>query len=266
MTTTNRRALAVQYGDQRLEFKVVPSNSLASSVRITVDSLTGVQVLAPVNASDAEIRAAVRRRAKWIFKHYEPQGQGSIRRRAVSGEEVLYLGRRYVLKVDTGPRNRVKLKGGKLLVETTQRSPADINSAVEGWYRQHAKEYFSRRISALFSPSMDKLPSPPDFYLRKMKRQWGSCSPAGKLQLNPLQIRAPRLCVDYVIAHELCHLSHHDHSADFYQLLNARMPDWQERKAFLELVAAQILAPLSAGVSGAFSNAKPSEILENDKQ
>ncbi len=241
MSVSDNRKLTVQYGDEHLEFQVVPSSSRVESVRISVDPLDGIQVVAPVKATDSEIRSAVRRRAKWISKYYGSNHKNNLCKRAVSGEEVLYLGRRYLLKVIVSNLDSVKMKGGKLVVQTRDCQPDMVMSAVDEWYRQRAKEYFSRRITALFSPVLDKKDEPPKFTVRLMKRQWGSCSPDGKLLLNPLLIRAPQACVDYVIAHELCHLRHHDHGAGFYRLLESRMPDWKERKDFLELVAVQIL-------------------------
>lgn len=245
MTTKGHRSLAVTYGDEKLEFAVEPSSSRVASIRIDVDPGGGVTVIAPPGASDAAIRAAVRRRATWIWKHHRPHKNPARQNRVISGEEILYLGRRYVLKVERGSDESVKLKGGHLVVRGTEGEPRAVMSAIDGWYRSRAKEYFARRIAALHSPSLDKIASPPDFALRLMRRQWGSCSPAGKLLLNPLLIRAPRTCIDYVITHELCHLRHHDHGSGFFRLLNARMPDWSERKFFLELVAPQVLSPLS---------------------
>lgn len=242
-TNPSRRRLAVRYGDRRIEFEVVSSPAQSSSVGITVDSLTGVRVTAPVDASDADIREAVRRRARWIHEHGERGGESPARKRGLGGEEVLYLGRRYLLKPTRGVSNSVKLKGGRLLVQLRDPQPSVITKAVEDWYRRRGNDYFERRIAVLFSSTLDERSLPPGFAIRSMRRQWGSCSPAGKLLLNPMLMRAPRACVDYVIAHELCHLQHHDHGTGFYRLLQARMPDWQERKSLLELVAEQVLTP-----------------------
>lgn len=241
MSHKTSRTLAVQYGDQRIEFAVVPSLSRASSVRIQVDPLAGVQVAAPSHATDPEIRAAVRKRAKWLSKHLRLEKDTAVRKRVISGEEILYLGRRYLLKVEAGSGGTVKLKGGSLVVPARRYDPGEIAASVDRWYRERASEYFARRIDSLFSPSLDGAASPPKFRLRAMRRQWGSCSPSGNILLNPQLVRAPRTCVDYVIAHELCHLKHHDHSAGFYRLLKARIPDWQERKELLELIGPQIL-------------------------
>lgn len=67
-----------------------------------------------------------------------------------------------------------------------------------------------------------------------MQSRWGSLSPAGTMTLNANLIRAPRACIEYVVAHELCHLKHRDHDAGFYRLLGRVMPDWETRKVRLE--------------------------------
>jgi len=81
----------------------------------------------------------------------------------------------------------------------------------------------------------------PPFRLLVMRTQWGSCSPAGELLLNPHLVKAPRPCVDYVLAHELCHLKEHNHSPAFYRALSALMPDWLARKEELDGMAEALL-------------------------
>ena len=69
-----------------------------------------------------------------------------------------------------------------------------------------------------------------------MQSRWGSLSQAGTMTLNANLVRAPRACIEYVIAHELCHLMHRDHGTAFYRLLGRVMPDWESRKQRLETV------------------------------
>jgi hypothetical protein len=54
------------------------------------------------------------------------------------------------------------------------------------------------------------------------------------MTLNANLIRAPRACVEYVVAHELCHTKHRHHDAAFFRQLGRVMPDWQARKLRLE--------------------------------
>jgi predicted metal-dependent hydrolase len=36
--------------------------------------------------------------------------------------------------------------------------------------------------------------------------------------------------IDYVVVHELAHIRHHNHSKDFYEFIEAFMPDYKERE------------------------------------
>ena len=72
--------------------------------------------------------------------------------------------------------------------------------------------------------------------LRRMKRTWGSCSSQGLITLNPHLVKAPPVCIDYVIAHEICHLREHNHGKAFYALQEQLFPGWRAAK---ELLAAR---------------------------
>jgi len=67
-----------------------------------------------------------------------------------------------------------------------------------------------------------------------MRTRWGSCTPKGKIILNPELIKAPKACIEYVIVHELCHLVHKNHSQKFFDLQKKEMPDWEKWKNKLE--------------------------------
>ncbi len=79
------------------------------------------------------------------------------------------------------------------------------------------------------------LPIPPRLSIKRMHKRWGSLSGKGTVTLNTDLIRAPQACIDYVVMHELCHLRYHDHSPEFYRLLDAVMPGWEKIKHTLEL-------------------------------
>ena len=80
------------------------------------------------------------------------------------------------------------------------------------------------------------VPRPAQLKIRAMTSRWGTCSRSGSITLNRHLMRAPLTCVEYVVAHELCHLVHHGHDARFYGLLAAIMPDWKARRLRLRSV------------------------------
>ncbi|MBQ7933422.1 MAG: M48 family metallopeptidase [Lachnospiraceae bacterium] len=69
--------------------------------------------------------------------------------------------------------------------------------------------------------------------IRDQKSRWGSCSSRGTLSFNYRLIFAPSRVLDYVVVHELCHLTHMNHSKDFWSLVARVMPDYKQQKHWL---------------------------------
>ena len=199
---------------------------------------SSVQVDAPENASLSEITAAVKKRIRWIATHVEQAESAKrnvLKRDYVSGETHFFLGKQYVLKVFVRKRKleSVKLLRGKLEIVTRSPEPDYVKSLLDAWYLEKANKLLSKRLEAI-TDEIHWVKNQPPLKMRAMKKQWGSCSPKGVISLNPMLIKAPRECVDYVIAHELCHLKEHNHSKKYYRLLERTFPEWKATKARLD--------------------------------
>lgn len=238
---------SIPYGDSRIRFTVRQSPSRPKTkVVIHVEADGRVIVDASPAAAVEEVRAAVRKRARWISAHLEAaRGRMAhlLPREYVSGEALYYLGRRYRLKVltDAGSVPITAMRGGFIEVTVRQWSRDTVRSVLDAWYRTRAREIFSGRMLAIGAP-LRWLRQLPPTHLRAMKLQWGSCSPAGRVTLNPSLVKAPRECIDYVLLHELCHLQHHNHSPSFYRALDRHMPGWRNAKDRLDALAEHFLA------------------------
>lgn len=103
-----------------------------------------------------------------------------------------------------------------------------LNSAIEEpkmtRLRQRAKEALPLR-TAQIAAAMRTLHKRPFAYqriaIKLNKTNWGSCSAKNNINLNLALPLLPDALRDYVIIHELCHLEHHNHSAEFHRLLNS---------------------------------------------
>lgn len=70
--------------------------------------------------------------------------------------------------------------------------------------------------------------------LRVMKTRWGSCTPrTGHIRVNVRLAAYPLTCLDYVVAHELCHLLEPSHDARFHELLARAFPEEAAARALL---------------------------------
>lgn len=194
-----------------------------------------VEVKAPMEAPLKQIRKHVHRRAPWIYKqqrYFSSFGIHTPERKYVSGESHLYLGRQYMLRVVDSERNEVHYKGNILEVECRRRK--DVRSLLMAWYRKRAEIKFKEYADPLIARFSRHQVKPSGLKLKEMETRWGSCSSSGQIFLNPRLIGAPRICIEYVITHELCHLVHRNHTKAFYELLTQEMPDWKKWKMKLE--------------------------------
>lgn len=232
---------SLNYGDKEIAFSVFRNSVRSSRIKINVLPNGCVNVEAPESATELSIRKAVSKRSRWIVQHVEDANNRFahvLPREYVSGEMILYLGKRYMLKVTKQKQSNssVKLLRGLLEVRVLDTSPSNVKAKMRAWYRVKAQSYFKRRLDTL----VDRLPFTdvrPSFELKMMAKRWGSCSVEGDLVLNPFLIKAPRECVDYVLVHELCHLVEHNHSSKFFALLDRYSPDWQSVKRDLDGMA-----------------------------
>lgn len=155
----------------------------------------------------------------------------------------MYLGRQYRLKL-ISEKLKVKNEGIKLkgqFLEVYASDVSRIKPLVENWYLEKATEKIKPLAQQLFDNFITKnnlsLLSF-HFSLRYMPKRWGSCTPKGKIILNPELIKAPKGCIEYVIIHELCHLIHHDHTQKFLDLQTKEMNAWEKWKLKLEKLLA----------------------------
>lgn len=237
---------SIRYGERLIRFDVVPNGLLGAKVRIHVHPNARVEVEAPVGTSAKNVKTAVLKRARWIenqLAEIEEMRRHALVREYVSGETHFYLGRRYQLKVveNRGTDSSVQLKGGLLRIVLPRADAAAVRRRLNVWYRERADAYFRKRLSELL-PKAPWVQQTPAVKLVTMQRQWGSCSPSGSINLNPHLIRAPRECVDYVLLHEICHIREHNHSKEFYALLDKVQPGWRPIKARLDGMAELLLA------------------------
>jgi predicted metal-dependent hydrolase len=69
--------------------------------------------------------------------------------------------------------------------------------------------------------------------LRDTRSRWGSCSTQGNLSFSWRLVFAPYEVLDYVVAHEVAHIAHHDHSPQFWATVERLMPSYANHRDWL---------------------------------
>ena len=80
--------------------------------------------------------------------------------------------------------------------------------------------------------------------IRAQRTRWGSCSGKGNLNFNCLLMLAPEAVRDYVVVHELCHRKEMNHSQQFWQEVEALLPDYRTPRKWLKDNGAALMARL----------------------
>ena len=228
---------SIEFGSKKIDFTL--EYSVRKSLGITVTPDLYVMVKAPVDTSLEKVKEKLKWKAPWIIKQqsfflsFHPKTPA---RKFVTGETHLYLGRQYRLKIILDKEESVKLQGKFIEVKTTDKLNA--KHLVRKWYLQNAKTKFHLIANELIENFKKYKVEPSSIVLRNMPTRWGSCTPKGKLILNPELIKAPRGCIEYVIIHELCHLVYLNHTQRFFDLQTKEMPDWVKWKMKLEKLLA----------------------------
>jgi predicted metal-dependent hydrolase len=116
-------------------------------------------------------------------------------------------GKRYLLKViDCDEAPSVKLKHNGMFLRSRPGTPASKKQAVvEAWYRKQIRMavlLLMAKWEPVIGVKVDK------FFMQKMKTKWGSCNSASKsIRLNTDLAKKPPQCLEYIVAHEMAHLS-----------------------------------------------------------
>ena len=176
------------------KFEYSVVRSRRKSICIEIDRDLNIKVRAPLRMTDSQIQSFVDSRQNWIRSHLE------IMQKRISN-----------MSDEKNP--------------STALTDADIKALSE-----QARIYIPSRVEH-FAQIIDVTNG--RITIRHQKTRWGSCSSRGTLSFNYRLIYGPAGPLDYVVVHELCHLTHMNHSKDFWNMVEHIMPDYRIYKQWL---------------------------------
>ena len=224
----------VRIGDTDIVYEVRRSARRKKTVQITVDG-AGVQVSAPKTTPESELQAIVRKRAGWILLNAQEAALKPTPKRFVSGETLPYLGRnvRLVVEVAVVPTPEIRFDHWRFRILVPEGLEAEdryqrIRRAVVEWYKGRAADRLRSGVQRWWLRLGNR--GEPRVLIRDQRQRWGSCAPDGTLRFNWRVMMLKPSLVEYVIVHELVHLSVNNHADDFWRLLASALPDMEHRR------------------------------------
>lgn len=202
-----------------------------------------IHVSAPPLVPTLVIESFLRSRAGLLLRALDRAGAAPARSFA-DGSTLYYLGRPRRLKLTKGGRSAVSVTDETL--ELTLREPGDgesVRRALLRWYRAESERLcrmYCERLLPSFAPCGVGMP---EIRMRSMRSLWGNCRPTrGVVTFNSMLAAADEDCIAYVVAHELTHFLHADHSRAFRDALARVIPDWKVRRKRLNTYTPQLFS------------------------
>lgn len=203
------------------------------SLRLRVlSSDLSVRLSIPAGVSEERVMLFLLSRETWIRDTLARLSARPIRD-ADRWDTLVLWGTPYPLRISEDSRRySLSLSEG----EAIYRVPA---GSTEEKRREHLKELLKNELIACLAelfPRWEEITGlhPVSRDVRDMKSRWGSCNrKTGHIRMNLRLVHYPRICTEYVILHELCHLRVANHGAEFKALLDAYMPEWRQIRKIL---------------------------------
>lgn len=221
----------------RFEFKLQRAKRRRLKLRIGVE---GIVVSASPTEPMANIIQLIRHHSAWLKEKqaYFSQHRPTKNNHWVINDTFLYLGKHILIKphfasmppLFTGNVD-VPEHGDLLLVDNIScPEPISVAMQCQQWLQEQALRWFKQRLWWFQQHTGRACKA---VRLSKATRSWGQCNNHGVIGLNWRLIHLPPKQIDYVIAHELAHLKHMNHSKAFWQEVADIMPDYEPHKAAL---------------------------------
>ena len=199
-----------------------------------------VHVSAPDYLTEDDVRSYVVSKWDWIIRQRTviAETPRQTERQFVSGESHYLFGTRYYLKVEeiSSGLSEIVIQGTKMMMRLNKVS--NRRALMQDFYRTKLKNFLEEVISkwmVLLSISNFT------WQIKMMKTQWGSCTKKSRILLFNLELaRVPKECIEYVVVHELTHLTVPSHNRVFETLMTERLPRWREiRKQLGDFIASE---------------------------
>jgi len=216
----------IRAGGGEIEYTLIQTNRRDILIQALEGGLT--KIYAPKHARLSDIDAVVRENAEKIVAMKEALRQEPMK----NGDTVRIEGVPRIVCIAQGPAS-VRLTGDSFIIT----APDPENSeAVRAQARTFLSEMALARIRSRIGYYQPLIGG--EFgrvTIRAQRSRWGSCSSKHNLNFNWRLILAPPQCLDYVVIHELCHLTEFNHSPRFWSLVEAQMTDYKTWKDWLKI-------------------------------
>jgi len=208
-----------------IPYKVIRSNR--KSIALIVDNSANLVVRAPSQTNDNDIENLVEKKKRWIIDKQHKISTFDEKHSPVlikTGESIIYLGNTYTIIKDNVAD--IQFSNTHILVPDGY-----CKSDLIVWLKSEAEKILAERIAKYVSLMGTKYSM---FKLSDAKARWGSCTAKGNLNFAWRLIMCPITVIDYVVVHELSHITYKRHNSGFWARVKTVLPNYEEQQDWLK--------------------------------
>lgn len=208
------------------DFSIIRSKR--KTIALVVGNDAKLVIRAPFSVKDEEITALLKKRQVWIAEKIKQVSTFSVNHPPIEikdGHSAMYLGNTYTISKDS----TTTIKVAEPFIYVPE------NTTLAGFAKWLKEESFIiltervKRYSKLMGVDYSKLS------LSDAIARWGSCSTKNSLNFAWRLIMCPIAVIDYVVVHELSHITYKNHSKIFWARVKTILPDYKEQQDWLKL-------------------------------
>lgn len=187
-------------------------NPRARNISLRTDVVRGaIKISLPMQAPSASAMEFIHRKTQWIATRFETAPKAVTIK---DGAQIAYEGESHTIIWDEGLGRKIIQEAGVIRLG----GPKDhIPNRIIRWLKEEARITYSGDINHYCNIAKAPIPK---LSIGDARGRWGSCSTRGTIRLNWRLIMAPPSVRCSVIAHEVAHIKHMNHSPAFYDWLD----------------------------------------------
>lgn len=205
------------------------------------DHNNGLKVSAPLHTPMSEIIQFILSKQSWLYKiktktMLNKAPQQYLPETLQPNALITLCGNVYTVEILPSNVAGLFIQNDKICIHHP--SPSDqtnLNTFFQQWLTEYTVFTFQGLLELLLNRLKNFQIKKPLLKVRKMRSSWGICRlHPPTITINSRLIHTPLECIEFVMAHELAHLKHFNHSKQFYELLEQLCPDWKTQKNILK--------------------------------
>lgn len=187
-------------------------------LKINIDDIGFITIKAPNNTSEEVIKDAIKHHGKIIREKLDQiakKNEAPSQRTYDDKGKFLHLGKEYLLQE---------------LIPIDGKGEEELKTNLKKFYITSCKKIVTERIKIYQRLLGVQAKS---FEINESRTKWGTCNSSRNITFNYKLAMAPIEAIDYIIVHELCHISHMNHDRSFWRLVGSILPDYKKRQELL---------------------------------